>query len=175
MRFEELPPWAPEFDSYQEPDFIKARRTAEALGWLVMGWGSLERDIGTLLLKLIGTKFVYEITGNMDFREKLAVIKSVGFEIMPSPEWFDELEQTTKEIDQKLRPERNRMIHDLWIFHFEKEKPMVRFGLTPKLRRPQSRRRVQTRDITDIARRNLGSRAQDLPMHFRRPEVDGSI
>jgi hypothetical protein len=59
MRAEDFPPWAPELDFYQDPNFIKCRQTAEALGWLIMGWGSLERDIGTLLLKLIGTKFLY--------------------------------------------------------------------------------------------------------------------
>jgi hypothetical protein len=151
MRDEDFPPWAPELDFYKDPDFIKSRRTAEALGWLVMAWGSLERDIGTLMLKLIRTTFVYEITGNIDFREKLSIIKSIGFEIAPTSAWFEKLESTIIDIDQKLRPERNRMIHDLWIHHFDKTKPMVRFGLTPKLRRPQSRKRVQTRDILPIS------------------------
>jgi hypothetical protein len=104
MPDEDFPPWAPELDSYKAPEFLKSRRTAEALGWLVMAWGSLERDLGTLLLKLIGTRFIYEITGNVDFREKLAIVKSISFEIAPTAKWFDSLEATLTEIDQKMRP-----------------------------------------------------------------------
>jgi len=151
MNDEDFPPWAPELDFYKAPDFLKSRRTAEALGWLVMAWGSLERDAGTLLLALIGTKFVYEITGNIDFREKLSIIKSIAFETTPSEEWFGNLDKIIIEIDQNLRPERNRMIHDLWIHHYDKTQPMVRFGLTPKIRRPQARQRIQTRDILPIS------------------------
>ena len=143
-----VPPWEVRDP---EPDLLKLRRTAEALGWLVTAWGLLEADIDVLLLRLIGTRFIYEITGNVDFREKLAIIKAIGFEVHPAPRWFARLEAAVNQIDGKLRPERNRMIHDLWVFPNAQHQPMIRFGLTPKLRRPQSRQREQTRDILPVS------------------------
>src|SRR5260221_8508473 len=98
MSHEDFPPWSPAFDSHDDPDFLKARRTAEALGWLVKSWGSLERNIGTLLLRLIGTKYIYEITGNVDFREKLAIVKAIAFEAQINALWFEKIESLVNHI-----------------------------------------------------------------------------
>jgi hypothetical protein len=62
-----------------------------------------------------GTKFIYEITGNIDFREKLFIVRAIRFEIATTSEWFDKFESVLTDIDQNIRPERNRMIHDLLI------------------------------------------------------------
>jgi hypothetical protein len=131
-----------------------------------------------MLLRLIGASMRYEIIGHIDLREKIQIIKSVGFELQTSPRWFSKTEKLMNKIDLTLRPERNRMIHDMWIFHHDPKMPMVRFGTTPRLRRPQSRQRTQQRDNLPISDREIWhltvevdraiSEVVDLTMAFQR-------
>jgi hypothetical protein len=152
------PPWLaqPPLDS---PAGVSFRQTAEALGFLVMFWGWLEAEINKIVIKLLETRnMYYEIVGHIDFREKLQIIKSVAFaathNVIPAPtenvEWFDRLEGIVNLIDNELRPNRNRMIHDMWIGKSGSDE-LVRFGFTPKLKIPQSRRRTLERDIVPIS------------------------
>lgn len=51
----------------------------------------------------------------LDFRAKIQASMAIGFSKKPDDAWFDELQQELNEIDNDLRPERNRMIHDYWL------------------------------------------------------------
>src|SRR3546814_7040665 len=50
----------------------------------------------------------------MDMREKIKVLLALGFLKKPADDWYSEFKTTINEIDNDLRPERNRMIHDSW-------------------------------------------------------------
>src|SRR3546814_18122916 len=52
------------------------------------------------------------IVNNMDMRDKIKGLLALGFLKKPSDDWYNELKTTINEIDNDLRPERNRMIHD---------------------------------------------------------------
>src|SRR3546814_2313559 len=54
------------------------------------------------------------IVNNMDMRDKIKGLLALGFLKKPSDDWYNELKTTINEIDNDLRPERNRMIHDSW-------------------------------------------------------------
>jgi len=90
---------------------------SKPLGHLCMAWSWLELEIDTFLIVLvtpddydIGAAIVY----NMDFRDKLRAALATGFIKKPSDDWYDELKSAINEIDNDLRKERNRMIHDSW-------------------------------------------------------------
>jgi hypothetical protein len=150
------PPWlAPEPDSPRGDAF---RQTAEALGFLTMFWGHLEGKINSIVIKLLKTRNLhYQIVGHIGFREKLQIIKSVAFTstdyVSPTPteniEWFDKLEDIINFIDNELRPNRNRMIHDMWIGKSASD-ALIRFGFAPKLKRSQPRQRTLERDIVPV-------------------------
>jgi hypothetical protein len=139
------PPWLG--DGYPLP----LRQTAEALGFLVMLWGRLEELINVGVLRLLRVRRVrYELVGHIDFREKIQIVKSVAFTLAPGTAWFDDIEKHLNFIDNELRPERNRMIHDLWWMQHKTHTSMVRFGSSPKLKRPQSRQKVLAHDMLPI-------------------------
>jgi len=105
------PPWT-------EPDFWNdnLRRTAEALGFLVILWADLEDDINKFVMKLLEQDTLhYEVVGHIDFREKIQIIKSTAFTLYHPSKWFDDVETIINIIDNELRPERNRKGSSRWL------------------------------------------------------------
>jgi hypothetical protein len=141
------PPWLTE----GHPPSL--RHAAEALGFLLILWGRLEESINDGVIKLSGVRRAlrYELVGHVDFREKLQIIKSLAFAHAAHTVWFDALEKHINLIDNELRPERNRMIHDLWWLNTEAGEFMFRIGFAPKLKRPQARQRILERDLLPIS------------------------
>ena|ERR1051325_2273963 len=146
------PPWT----GSHFPDFL--RLTAETLGFLVMWWSSLEIDLDRSIMLLLQAEGLrpgglhHEIVGHIDFREKLQILRSVAFRIKPTQKWFSDVDKLLNHIDNELRPERNRMIHDRWFYgHPIIAEPMVRRTASPRLRRPQSRQQVLEREAKRIA------------------------
>src|SRR5260370_14990640 len=108
------PPWA----DGEIPANI--RQTAQALGFVVIGWGQLEGAVNTAVIKLLKTlPLHFEIVGHIDFRAKLQIIKSVAFVSMKNDKWFKDMEEIINIMDNDLRVARNRMIHDMWYLPFE--------------------------------------------------------
>src|SRR5262249_30177026 len=55
------------------------------------------------------------VTSEIDFRAKLAITKNLAYSKPLNPEWFEKVKALLDHIDNQLRPERNRMVHDLWL------------------------------------------------------------
>jgi hypothetical protein len=95
---------------------------AQAIGYLCIIWGWLELSVNTFLCTLTGMDTddaAAALVYNMDFRNKLKALLTLGFvrkpsDEKPSNEWYSNLESVVNEIDNDLRPERNRMVHDSW-------------------------------------------------------------
>ena len=112
---------------------------ARAIGYLCIFWAALEHGVNSTLQTLTPLEpgaVSDSITANADIHEKLRMLKAIGFIRKPTNAWFGQLEKVTKEIDDKLRLERNRYIHDLWMGF----SPVIRRTRKTSIKRPQSRK-----------------------------------
>jgi len=90
---------------------------AHAIGHLCIAWSSLESltDLFlTVLLKMGRPDVNSAVIHNADTREKWQMIISVGFLKQINTDWYGRLLSLMNHIDNDLRPERNRMVHDRW-------------------------------------------------------------
>lgn len=74
---------------------MRQRRTAEALGFLILNWSNLESEIDINVLFLLreyglDQKIDMELVGHIDFSEKLQILRSLAFKI-DQGKWFREL------------------------------------------------------------------------------------
>jgi hypothetical protein len=102
---------------------------ALALGHVCIAWGQLELHLDMLLKDLLfaeppgdpasGAKWTAAkcVTTNADMRDKIQIAIALGYLRRPNEEWFDKLKQCLDLIDNDLRNERNRMLHDVWLLH----------------------------------------------------------
>lgn len=91
---------------------------APAIGYVCILWGFVESELNfslALLFKSMDDDAFRALVANMDIREKVEVVRAVGFLQRPSKIWFEELKAALNKIDNVLRPERNRIIHDQWV------------------------------------------------------------
>lgn len=91
---------------------------ALALGYVCMVWAQLETAVDALLFTVTpipGDGPSEIIAGRVDIRDKIFLLKHIGFVRKPSDAWFSRLEMRLKEIDSAIRNDRNRYIHDLWM------------------------------------------------------------
>jgi hypothetical protein len=80
----------------------------------------------------------------MDERSKVATIKAYAHHVSHpfTPDFYDRAAELVDYIDNVLRPERNRFVHDSWNMHDDGRVVRVQMGL--HVRRPQSRQREVT-------------------------------
>jgi hypothetical protein len=91
---------------------------AQEIGRMCLYWSELETTVSLFLLKLCDipdstTKNV--IFGALDFRSKLHALLPMAFSKKPDDDWYARVEKVVNQIDNDLRAERNRIIHDSWI------------------------------------------------------------
>jgi len=116
---------------------------AQEIGRLCMYWSELEMVIATLLAKLLTIEETVPkniVIGALDFRGKLFALLPIAFHRKPSEAWYESLEDTVNLIDNQLRPERNRIIHDYWI-EFPGEDDPHRMQIRAKVVKVQARTR----------------------------------
>lgn len=88
------------------------------------------------------------LLGVMGLREKIQALHTIGFKRAIDKDWYEQLARTLNLIDNELRPERNRMIHDFWIDDLDGE--LRRMRLNPKVVNQQSRTK-RTQLSTQVA------------------------
>jgi hypothetical protein len=106
------------------PEALKQH--AEALGYVCIQWANLELEVDAWLANFIPlghTPINDIVTSEIDFRAKLAIVKNLAYSKSLNPKWFDEVKALLDLIDNQLRCERNRMIHDLWLSHGHENRP----------------------------------------------------
>jgi hypothetical protein len=99
-----------------EPRALKQH--AEALGYVCIQWAHLELEVDAWLANLIPlgeSPINITVTSEIDFRAKLAIVKKLAYSKSHSPQWFEDVKALLSLIDNQLRTERNRMVHDLWL------------------------------------------------------------
>jgi len=136
---------------------------APGLGLVVIVWGQLEYTVSLSLAVMLNIHQHPQndaVLGFIDFREKLEIIKAWGFVHRPNDRWHRRLEKVVNHIDNDLRPRRNRMIHHNWL-------PGTAGAHTlqdpkPKLKRPQSFKRVLENESIQISPSDMLQLVQDI-------------
>ena len=113
---------------------------ARAIGHVCIAWSQLEAMINATFHYLAfhsseespGSRIICH---NIDFREKIQIVMGMAHYGKHSDEWFSTLQKTMNDIDNLIRPERNRMVHDHWIYENEQ---MRRKTLRPGFKKPQA-------------------------------------
>jgi hypothetical protein len=91
---------------------------ATAIGYMCICWASLDRRLHHCLadLKAFPSAKIGEcITADADMRSRIAMLKGVAFVRKPDNKWYDAFCAVLNRIDNEMRTERNRYIHDLWL------------------------------------------------------------
>ena len=105
------------FESLKKAKDTPLGQIADKLGYLCLAWSWLELEINAMLCTLMhpsDLETAASVVNNMDMRDKFKALLAVGFVKKPSDEWYMELKTLVDQIDNDLRPERNRMVHDSW-------------------------------------------------------------
>jgi len=121
-------------------------QVAAAIGRSCYWWSSIEIELQELcsnLARFIDRSFereeVWEVIAislsHMDIRQRIAVAKALAANGV-DPDLYDSLERLLNRIDNELRAERNRYIHDQWTVLDE---TIIRRRQGAKVIRPQSR------------------------------------
>jgi len=95
----------------------KMRVHANRLGRLCVAWSNLELDITMLLNAISGienTPVCSTFMGVMGLRAKIQATIAMAFANQFNDDWYKIIKATLLNVDNDLRMERNRMIHDFW-------------------------------------------------------------
>ncbi len=91
---------------------------AQEIGRVCILWSQLELTMAGMLGDLMAIEDATVknvVISSLDMRGKMQAILPIAFSKKRSDSWFSQLQTEINEIDNKLRPERNRLIHDYWI------------------------------------------------------------
>lgn len=99
-------------------------RIALAIGRVCYWWGAIElitRDMCHHIAAIYSRAFlddtvytpVYVLAENMDLRERIVALKTLACAVLPLKD-FNGFEALLNRIDNEIRIERNRYVHDLW-------------------------------------------------------------
>lgn len=121
-------------DRFLKPHYEKLH---EALGDLVREWAWLEEGVVHLIFDLaaVGSRSFYEdqnvaafctiVASNIDLRTSINIAKALAFSVREEIGNFEQIEKTLNEINNDLRNERNRFVHDQWMVSYSDR--IVRF------------------------------------------------
>lgn len=132
---------------------------AQEIGRMCVYWSELERSVSVfvyVMLKIEDRISSNVVAGALDFRAKLHVALPLAFDRKPSDQWYKDVEQTINIIDNNLRPERNRIIHDTWVSLPGLDKAL-RMRIQGKVIRTQSRtQEIRLSDIRRFSAKDVG-------------------
>lgn len=128
-----------EFSENDWPIIREFEEHAKAIGFICLYWAYLGEVLNAtleLLIPMHDRGFSLCLTSNIDFREKIQIAIALGHKRKCSNAWFENLLEQLNYIDNELRPERNRMVHDNWDWAGPE---IVRRQYATKLKRLQAR------------------------------------
>lgn len=128
------------------------QRIEAAIGQVCCRWSIIEHLVHDLCLHLascLSVDFARSETRvplhialtNMDMRQRIAAAKAFASQApTANANFYDRLEAALNRVDNELRLERNRYVHDLWSIG-DDQKTIERFQQRTIVTRPQSRQR----------------------------------
>jgi len=132
---------------------VKYEEVAKAVGHVCVAWADLEWQLVCLasdLSKVIAPEYKdrrlcypFEIAlSQTDMREKIMIVKVLAHTARGDATFYDDLCTVVNEIDNDLRPQRNRYVHDHWL---SGEEQILRIHHSPKIFQPQANQRKMHR------------------------------
>jgi hypothetical protein len=138
---------------------------AHAIGYVCIKWSMLEAECDRLIEVLAPLEHgnaSASILGHIDITEKIKIMRALGFLRKTTDAWYDRLDSALKNIDEDVRPKRNRFIHDTWLHKWSPQKTtVIRRQSGAKVTKPQSRQKtlsvfietiVESSEIWDLAK-----------------------
>jgi hypothetical protein len=125
-------------------DIPAVNEHARAIGYVCILWAAMEGRLDQLLAALIPIPIQsgnvnHIVAANIDFREKLAMIKALAMERKGDSPWSRDIVDLMNKIGGTLRLKRNRLIHDSW--HYSAEAIVRRTRRTGIKKAPSSGKR----------------------------------
>ncbi|MBO6901850.1 MAG: hypothetical protein JJ864_10935 [Rhizobiaceae bacterium] len=93
-----------------------AKHSAQ-IGRMCTLWSGLEWDVTLFLVTISNLEDATSknvLMGAMEMRSKLNALAAIGFKRRLTKRWFERLSKSIRTINDELRIERNRIIHDFW-------------------------------------------------------------
>ncbi|TQF27805.1 hypothetical protein UNPF46_29000 [Bradyrhizobium sp. UNPF46] len=122
--------------AYDDPHFNKL---ALVIGHICINWSRVEDVMDFLISRMIlleeGSNLANAITSNMDIRNKIQTLKALVYERRTGNAWFKEYAQLLDQIDNELRPARNRYVHSHW---FRPDGRLTRVSRRVRFSKPQA-------------------------------------
>ena len=121
------------------------------IGRLCLVWSRLEVSVMMLLdalLDIPDRTTVNILMGTLDFRGKLQALIPLAFSKKRNDAWFERLHEEVNNIDNALRTERNRMVHDFWTI--EPGSPARRMQLAPKVVKDQRDKKLTLANVKPV-------------------------
>jgi len=109
-----------------QPILPELRDHAEAIGYVCIHWAHMELEIDgwlSCLTPLEPAPVNDIVISEIDFRAKLTIIKNLAHVRAHNRKWFKSVKVLLDHINNDLRPERNRMVHDLWLVKGYEDQP----------------------------------------------------
>ena len=130
----------------------RASELAEAIGDVCIQWAAIEDVVSGLVLHTWAyLEHAFETSASWDLlalvldtadiRQKVSITKLLAHHVKNpnSPDFFERVEKIMNYLDNEVRPERNRYIHDTW---YLSAGTVIRRDNSPKIQRVQSRQTV---------------------------------
>lgn len=97
-----------------------------AIGRVVYEWAWLENDVACLVFDLCAlhspafyrdpgaARVATAMNADLDLRANIAVAKTLAHQVSDRPGFFERIETALNIVNNELRNERNRYVHDIW-------------------------------------------------------------
>ena len=144
------------------------RGHATAIGFVSIKWAWLELVIDCFIGHLsglaVGSIECSTMVANMDFSDKIKVARALAHHKRLSDAWQAEVDNILNKIDNQVRPQRNRITHDVWNPPKSEDKHPTRTHSRTKLGRLQSRRDLvlTTHAIVEMSETAISSIADEI-------------
>jgi hypothetical protein len=126
-------------------------RIAIEIGFITIYWAWLEDAIDELIDELVpldGGHIAQAITGNVDLRQKVQMVKALAFiNKIKADDWYDSVIETLNTIDNNLRLRRNTLTHSAW---YTPKGRLTRHKKGVKISKPQSFQPPQLQTIEKV-------------------------
>lgn len=110
----------------------------KAIGWLCIKWAHIELMLNQfiiLLTPIYDEDIQKSLTSNMSMSDKIKVVDALTFIRRPSDGAHEAVRSLLNMIDNELRPERNKCVHDFWGVGAE---GAIRTHEKSKIKKPQA-------------------------------------
>ncbi len=121
-----------------------------AIGFVCVAWNYLEQEVTQYLATMIPVqtlKDIHVMGAELDIRDKLALLRGFAFNRINDHEMRDELDDIINHIDNELRSDRNRIIHDSWV---QGAGPTKRLRYKTAYKKPESRQPLRLTTFEEV-------------------------